>query len=80
MKLNMRQAMEQTEHLLTAVERHKGAITIPLQNTFLVEDKIWFYRKILKDCHDRDARIPNCEEIATRWKNMWYDVSCDSMR
>lgn len=68
MHLNMKNAWEITKRLIDAVERYKGVITILWHNTFMVNEMLEFYEKILKYCHKRNAWMTSGEEI-WRWWN-----------
>jgi peptidoglycan/xylan/chitin deacetylase (PgdA/CDA1 family) len=68
MKLDIEGAWEITKLLIDTVENHNGVITILWHNnTYMVDDKLKFYEKILKYCYEKKAWMTSGEEIWKRW-------------
>jgi peptidoglycan/xylan/chitin deacetylase (PgdA/CDA1 family) len=67
MKLDMKGAWEVTKLLIDSVEKHKGIITILWHNTYMVDDKLKLYEKILKYCYEKGAWMTSGEEIWKWW-------------
>ena len=67
MKLDTEKAWEVTKALIDIVERYKGVITILWHNTYMDGEKLKFYEKILKYCHEKDAWMTSGEEICEWW-------------
>ena len=65
MRLDFDKAWDVTKMLIDIVERHKGVITILWHNTYMVDDKLKFYEKMLKYCYEKNAWMASGEEI---WK------------
>jgi hypothetical protein len=54
--------------LIDTVEKHNGIITILWHNTYMVDDKLKFYEKILNYCYEKKAWMTSGEEIRDEWK------------
>jgi peptidoglycan/xylan/chitin deacetylase (PgdA/CDA1 family) len=67
MKLDFDKAWEVTKMLIDSVEKHKGIITILWHNTYMVDDKLRLYEKILKYCYEKEAWMTSGEEIWKWW-------------
>ena len=67
MKLDFNKAWDVTKMLIDIVEKHKGIITILWHNTYVVNDKLKFYEKILKYCYEKGAWMTSGEEIWKWW-------------
>ena len=67
MKLDMEGAWEITKLLIDTVEKYNGVITILWHNTYMLDDKLKFYEKILKYCHEKKAWMTSGEEIWKWW-------------
>ena len=68
MRLDFGKAWDITKMLIDIVEKHKGIITILWHNTYMVDDKLKFYEKILKYCYEKEAWMTSGEEIRTWWR------------
>jgi len=67
MRLDYEKAWEVTKLLITTVEKYKGVITILWHNTYMVEEKLKFYEKILEYCYNKNAWMTFGEEIWNWW-------------
>ena len=65
MKQDMNGAWDVTKLLIDTVERYNGVITILWHNTYMADENLKFYEKILKYCYDKGAWMTSGEEI---WK------------
>ena len=65
MKLDFNKAWDITKMLIDIVEKHKGIITILWHNTYMVDENLKFYEKMLKYCHEKKAWMTSGEEV---WK------------
>jgi len=63
MRLDMKNAWEITKRLIDTVERHKGVITILWHNTYMIDEMLELYERILTYCYERDAWMTSGEEI-----------------
>ena len=68
MKLDFDKAWDVTKMLIDIVEKHKGIITILWHNTYMVDDKLKFYEKILNYCDEKGAWMASGEEIWKWWR------------
>jgi len=68
MHLTLESAWNITRHLIDAAEKYKGIITILWHNTNFFNEKLKFYEKILKYCHEKNAWMTSGEEIWSWWK------------
>ncbi len=59
----MKNAWNITKHLIDTVEKYCGVITILWHNTYMVDENLRFYEKILKYCHGKNAWMPCGEDI-----------------
>ena len=72
MRLDFDKAWDVTKMLIDRVEKHKGIITILWHNTYMVNDKLKFYEKILNYCYEKKAWMTSGEEIEKWWsKGDW---------
>lgn len=69
MRLDYKKAWELTKQLIDTVENYNGVITILWHNTFMQEDNLKFYKKILQYCSEKNAWITSVEEIFEWWNN-----------
>jgi peptidoglycan/xylan/chitin deacetylase (PgdA/CDA1 family) len=67
MRLDMAGAWKIIKLLIDTVEKYKGVITILWHNTYMVNDKLGLYEKILKYCANKDAWMTSGEEILHRF-------------
>lgn len=67
MKLDIDEAWKLTKVLIDAVERYNGIITILWHNTYMVDEKLNFYKSILKYCSEKNAWMTSGEEIWKLW-------------
>jgi len=67
MRLDMAEAWKIIKLLIDAVEKYNGVITILWHNTYMVNDKLGLYEKILKYCANKDAWMTSGEEILHRF-------------
>jgi peptidoglycan/xylan/chitin deacetylase (PgdA/CDA1 family) len=63
MKLDMKGRWDITKLLIDTVEKNNGVITILWHNTFMIDENLRFYEKILKYCHEKRAWMTSGEEI-----------------
>ena len=68
MKLDMEGAWKITKLLIDTVENYNGIITILWHNnTYMVNDKLKLYEKILKYCYEKKSWMTSGEEIWKWW-------------
>jgi hypothetical protein len=67
MRLDYKKAWELTKQLIDTVENYNGVITILWHNTFMQDDNLRFYEKILKYCYDKNAWMTSGEETCNWW-------------
>ncbi|RLI05515.1 hypothetical protein DRO22_02645, partial [Candidatus Bathyarchaeota archaeon] len=67
MKLDMEGAWKTTKLLIDVTEKYNGVITILWHNTYMVDEMLKFYEKILKYCHEKNAWMTSGEEIRKWW-------------
>ncbi|RJS81947.1 hypothetical protein CW713_05725 [Methanophagales archaeon] len=67
MKLDMEGAWKTTKLLIDTVEKYSGVITILWHNTYMVDEMLKFYEKILKYCYEKRAWMTSGEEILEWW-------------
>lgn len=67
MKLDLKDAWEITKTLIDTVEKYKGTITILWHNTYMSNEKLQFYEKILQYCSEKNAWMTSGEEICNCW-------------
>ena len=67
MRLDFDKVWDVTKMLIDSVEKHKGIITILWHNSYMVDDKLKFYEKILNYCYDKGAWMTSGEEIWELW-------------
>lgn len=63
MKLDIKGAWGVAKLLIDTVEKYNGVITILWHNTYMIEENLRFYEKILKYCYDKGAWMTSGEEI-----------------
>ncbi|RLI52278.1 MAG: hypothetical protein DRP09_18320, partial [Candidatus Thorarchaeota archaeon] len=68
MKLDYEKAWEIIKILINIVEKYRGVITILWHNTYMIDEKVKFYEKILKYCYGKNAWMTSGGEI-WRWWN-----------
>ncbi len=70
MRLDFKKAWELTKQLIDRVEQCRGVITILWHNTYMQEENLELYEKILKYCQEKDAWVTSGQEIFNNiWKN-----------
>ena len=67
MKLDIDEAWKLTKALISTVERYNGIITILWYNTYMFDEKLNFYKLILKYCNEKNAWMTSGEEIWKLW-------------
>ena len=67
MRLDFKKAWELTKQLIDTVERYNGVITILWHNTYMQDENLRFYEKILKYCYNKNAWMASGEEICNWW-------------
>lgn len=73
MRLDSNKSWELTKQLIDTVEKYNGVITILWHNTYMHDENLKFYEKILKYCYDKNAWITSGEEICNWWnENVRY--------
>ncbi len=70
MKLDMIGRWKITKLLIDTVEKNNGIITILWHNTFMIDENLRFYEKILKYCHEKGAWMTSGEEIEKRMEHL----------
>mgnify|MGYP000872137941 CR=1 FL=1 len=68
MRLDMEKAWECTKNLIDTVEQYNGVITILWHNTYMQEENLEYYEKILKYCSEKNAWMTSGEEIHRVWQ------------
>ena len=68
MRLELEEAWRISKRLIDTVERQKGVISILWHNTYMVDETLRLYEKILRYCHKKGAWMTSGEEI---WR--WWD-------
>ena len=68
MRLDVRTAWEVSRHLIDAVERCHGVITILWHNTSMFGEQLKLYEKILGYCRERGAWMTSGAEICSLWR------------
>jgi peptidoglycan/xylan/chitin deacetylase (PgdA/CDA1 family) len=68
MKLDFNKAWDVTKMLIDTVEKNNGIIAILWHNTYMVDDKLKFYEKILNYCDETGAWMTSGEEIWKWWR------------
>ena len=68
MRLDGRGAWEVARHLIDAVERCRGVITILWHNTSMFGDQLKLYENILKYCREKGAWMTSGAEVCSWWK------------
>lgn len=68
MQLNADDAWNLVKEIIDKIEKYKGVITILWHNTYMIGEKLEFYEKILKYCHDKNAWMTSAEQIYN-WVN-----------
>jgi peptidoglycan/xylan/chitin deacetylase (PgdA/CDA1 family) len=63
MRLDDKRAWEITRSLIDTVEKNHGVITILWHNTYMHEQKLKFYEKILQYCNEKGAWMTSGENI-----------------
>lgn len=63
MRLDFKTAWEFTKDLIDTVEQYNGVITILWHNTYMQEENLEFYKKILKYCSEKNAWLTSGKEI-----------------
>jgi len=53
--------------LIDTVEKYNGVITILWHNTYMFDENLKFYKKILKYCYEKDAWMTSGEELWKWW-------------
>lgn len=73
MKLDVDRAWEITKLLIDTVEKYNGVIAVLWHNTYMQDENLRFYEKILKYCYDKNAWMTSGEEICNWWnENVRY--------
>ena len=67
MRLDFEKAWELTKQLIDTVEKYNGVITIIWHNTFMQDENLRFYEKILKYCYDKNAWMTSGKDICNWW-------------
>ena len=67
MKLDSKKAWDVTKKLIDTVEKCNGIITILWHNTYMVDEMLKFYEKILKYCYEKEAWMTSGKEICEWW-------------
>ena len=68
MRLDFKKAWELTKGLIDTVELCNGVITILWHNTYMQEENLKFYEKILKYCSEKNAWLTSGKEIYEMWQ------------
>jgi peptidoglycan/xylan/chitin deacetylase (PgdA/CDA1 family) len=68
MRLDFKKAWELTKQLIDTVEQYNGVITILWHNTYMQEENLEYYEKILKYCSEKNAWMTSGEEIHRVWQ------------
>jgi len=67
MKLDFKGAWAIAKMLIDATEKYHGVITILWHNTYMTNENLKFYEKILKYCYGKKAWMTSGEEICNYW-------------
>ena len=67
MRLDFEKAWDLTKQLIDTVEKYNGVITIIWHNTFMQDENLRFYEKILKYCYDKNAWMTSGKDICNWW-------------
>jgi peptidoglycan/xylan/chitin deacetylase (PgdA/CDA1 family) len=68
MRLDRAQSWELVRRLVDTVERYRGVFTILWHNTYMLDEMLDFYEKILDYCLRKNAWMTTGSEIASWWK------------
>lgn len=68
MRLDILTAWELTRHLIDAVERCHGVITILWHNTSMFGERLKFYEKVLQYCMEKGAWMTSAAEVCSWWE------------
>ena len=67
MRLDAQSAWMVAKNLIDTAEKYNGVLTILWHNTYLIEQNLKFYMKILEYCHNKNAWITSGENIYNFW-------------
>jgi len=67
MRLDLEQSWALTRNLIDTVEKYRGVITILWHNTYMLDEKLDFYEKMLDYCRGKNAWMTTGAEIANWW-------------
>ncbi|WP_310742498.1 polysaccharide deacetylase family protein [Methanococcoides orientis] len=68
MRLDFKSSWNLTKQLIDTVAKYNGVITILWHNTYMLDEYLEFYEKILKYCYEKDAWMTSGKEIC-EWTN-----------
>ena len=74
MKLDIKGAWDIIKLLIDAVEKYNGVITILWHNTYMINEYLKLYEKILKYCYDKGAWMTSGDEIEKGIEGIGYDA------
>jgi len=68
MRLDASKAWELIRRLIDYIEQCHGVFTLLWHNTYMEDERLRFYKKVLAYCREKDAWLTSGEEIEKRWK------------
>lgn len=63
MRLDFNGSWEVTKKLIDSVAKYNGVITILWHNTYMLDENLDFYKKILKYCYEKDAWMASGKDM-----------------
>ncbi len=73
MRLNAKTAWMLIKNLIDTTEKYNGVLTVLWHNTYMMDDKLAMYKKILEYCLEKNAWMTSGEEICKYWETMVTD-------
>jgi len=67
MRLDASKAWELIRRLIDYIEQCHGVFTLLWHNTYMEDERLRFYKKVLAYCREKDAWMTSGEEIEKRW-------------
>lgn len=68
MRLDFNGSWDITKKLIDSVAKYSGVITILWHNTYMQDENLEFYEKILKYCYEKDAWMASGKDMSKWWE------------
>lgn len=73
MRLDFEKAWQLAKQLIDSVEKYNGVLTVLWHNTYMYDDNLKLYEKILKYCSDKNAWLTSGKNISEHYNSFGSD-------